>query len=146
MQRTDAKLTFAHSHGYHNGPMRKTRPRPSLVRELTAQLHSLERERHDIDAQIAAIRVLLKRAPQRRAANHAQALIPAPQGLRDALRKLLSVRPHAPSEAIKALRKGGFESLGKTPFPTRVYNELGRMRRDGLIKERDSEGRYALAS
>jgi hypothetical protein len=122
---------------------------PSAVRELDAELQSLERKRQDIDERIAAIQLVLKRTP---AAKRGQSVPPRgvaqlnDGGLRAALRKLLSKGPMAPGQVIKALIEGGYEAPGKTPLPVRVYNELGRMRRDGQVRDRDSEGRYALAS
>jgi hypothetical protein len=66
--------------------------------------------------------------------------------LRGEIRKALSgiMVELKPADVIVRLKDNGFEVHGKTPYETRVYNELKRMMREGLLDRRD--GRYALKS
>lgn len=124
---------------------------PAVVQELTSELDSLERKKQDIDERIHAINLILRKSPTPRRAPTLQFEEPSrytttsSEGLRGVLRGVLAKGALTPGDAIRAVRDVGFATSGKTPLETRVYNELGRMKKDGQVR-RDSEGRYALAS
>jgi hypothetical protein len=124
---------------------------PATLQDLTTELKSLEREKQDIDERIHAINLLLRESH-----THQQTLpIPLDEpksrtttgsdGLRGMLRGVLAKGALTPGDTIRAVREAGFAAPGKTPLETRVYNELGRMKKDGQVR-RDEKGRYELAS
>lgn len=144
----------------------------AAIQELTDELETLKRQRDEIDGRIGAIELLLRHPARaavtrkRRATKPAtrkltketalgrfvRPVTPPPKsstqvgGLRAALKNVLASGPQVPRAVIDALKGSGYHSSGGiTPIETRVYNELHRMKRDGLAV-RDAEGRYALAS
>jgi hypothetical protein len=125
---------------------------PAVVKELTAEFETLVRRRQDLEERMNAIQLLLRRVTGARRLQ----TIPEVQmtitdrpgsggGLRDAIRSALEHGPLAPGQVIHVLKDRNFTMGGKTPFDTRVYNELGRMKKDGLVK-RNASGGYALAN
>jgi hypothetical protein len=126
---------------------------------LAAERRTLLQQKRRTDERLAAIDLLLsddeeahveKRQPPRRAtpkrpaASKGADLLGPTVGFREVLKTTLVGRGYTkPGQVIQSLRERGFEVAGKTPLPTRVYNELKRMRREGIL-ERDESGRYAL--
>jgi len=129
---------------------------PSAIDELLNELDCLEREQENIAKRIAAINLLVPTRPSQPSSEH---IVPAGitpsnlhfmsssenYGLRGAIKNALLTGPKPPGAVIHALTESSFKAFGKTPLDTRVYNELGRMKKAGLVK-RDGEGRYALVS
>lgn len=127
----------------------------SAISELAIQRDSLIKEKADIEARLEAINLLIGRA---RLSNHARpktrkikstqiaskAVTPG-ASLRGAIKQALSgiAVDMKPGDIIRKLKTSGFQIHGKTPYETRVYNELKRMVREGLLV-RNAQRQYAL--
>src|SRR5436190_23538540 len=115
--------------------------RASTRADLESELEQLELAKQGVEAQIAALRLLLhpsdqKPRVQRSKRRHAKRHVAKPwvaknasMGLREALRQVLAHGPQFPGDVIAALQNARFEVSGKLSLATRVYNELGRLRR-----------------
>lgn len=121
--------------------------RPSTLKDLSTEYQTLKRARQEIDERMNAIQLIIrKHRTQRRPIIHADEPVqPEHSGLRAALRAALARGSISPRDAIKVVRENGFKATGKTSIEMRVYNELARMKKEGIARK-DSEGRYALAS
>ena len=65
-------------------------------------------------------------------------------GLRDRIRGILAAHPNVrPRVVIDALAKAGVMARGKTTLEIKVYNELHRMAKNGLLRKSNS-GNYSL--
>jgi len=126
----------------------------SASRELTAELKTLERQRQNLDQRIAAIRLLTgvgaldvdHRLPFSFSAGEQATAVPADGvGLRAVIRTVLAGGHMAPSQVIVAVKESGYKHEGKTPLETRVYNELGRLKKEEAA-DRDEKGRYYLVA
>jgi hypothetical protein len=123
--------------------------RPSTLKDLTTEYEALKRQRQEIDARMNAILLIIrKRRTQPWPISLSDESVQSPpssSGLRAMLRATLVRGAMTPRDVIKAIRENGFKATGKTSIEMRVYNELARMKRDGLTRK-DSEGRYTLTS
>lgn len=130
---------------------------PLVINELTQEREGLLKRRADIDARLEAIdllvgnrnRIVVPRVVRVKVLPKSH--LPLGDGdvtgagsLRAAIRQTLSgAADMKPGDIIRSLRTHGFAIHGKTPYDTRVYNELKRMLKAGLLTRND-RGQYAL--
>jgi hypothetical protein len=111
----------------------------------------LRSERERLARQLAALDALLAEddGPDFKASSSQAVSTPATSngdslagvGLREGIRRVLAENPGlTPKELTSALSSRGFQHTAKTPFGTRVGNEIWRMRKRGGL--RVNRGKY----
>ncbi len=131
----------------------------STTKELQRELAALRLKRQQIDAKIAAVEAIL--TPE--TVPSVLALTPPPTTMKTALDQtrrqnlpfrgqrlratILTVMRQQPGLqpllVTEALKEGGFDTAGKTPLHTRVYNELWRLANTKpQILRKDEKGAY----
>jgi hypothetical protein len=127
----------------------------SAINELSDERETLIRSKAEIEARLEAINLIVGQARRiviprnqlrkgRKAAvvKAVQPVTPA-GSLRTAIRAVVSGVDLKPGDVIRRLRASGFQIHGKTPYETRIYNELKRMVREGILV-RNAERQYTM--
>jgi hypothetical protein len=126
------------------------------IRELEKERQAHIKARDEAVARLEAISLILNHAKEpsqirrhRKPATNgslpretAKAVTPGAK-IRKAITRALSTAALKPGAIIDKLRASGLQIQGKTPYETRVYNELKRMVREDLLG-RNAERQYVL--
>jgi hypothetical protein len=127
----------------------------AVMKELQAELTGIEGEITTLQERADAIRKVLGESPQLvvrwTAPRHGAIVRPQviPQQYEGmTLRQVVSTKLKAhpgwkSADVTQALRKEGYSRGGSTRFSHRIYNEIWRMEKDGLVA-RDAKGGFVL--
>lgn len=117
---------------------------PEVIRGLEAELRRLEGEREQLDATMASIRQLLGQSSAPEEGLH-EVEGDAPTGFREGIRAVLrkAGKPLTPKDVVEAIRENEYPGWDFGNLPTRVNNDLWKMKESGQL-EKSSEG-YSLA-
>jgi hypothetical protein len=119
---------------------------PTVREALEAEVETLRYQRKRLDNQIAAIQAVLDSddpvLATQRPLPIAPPIAPVPaagpltgKGLREAMKTVLTANPGGlrPAELVAKLEQGGFSVSGKMSLSSRVYAEIGRLRKEGRV-------------
>lgn len=130
----------------------------AVTKELHAELKSIDSEIETLRERADAIRKVLGEPPQLTIRWPTGEMRPVPVRITDAsipseyegmtLREVVKshLRKHPgwkAADVTQALRAEGYSRGGSTRFSHRVYNEIWRMQKDGLV-EKDADGGFTL--